>query len=189
MKTLIRLSLLLFISTAPVLAGSISTSTNNGETRVVWNGKEVFRGQVEGGVMSKSSTVNGKEMAAVISGDKVVWESEPGAAAAMKAAGKGPDLKMKQLLKKNAKSQIEVKVVDGETTVRFKGKEVWKGKTDGAVRGMAQEMDGEIHAAAFEGEKVIWENVKGAGAKLKNQKVPAQPLRPVPLGKNAPVVS
>ena len=156
----------LFSLSSPAEAGSISTSSNNRVTVVVWNGKEVFRDVVDGKVQSKTKSLNGKDMAAVVSmpDGKVLWESEPGAAAVIGAA--------KKPVQPKGKPQIEVKTKDGVSTVRFKGKEVWKGKTTEPVSAMSKTVDGKTFGAAFEGEKVLWENVKGAAKEVRTGQKP-----------------
>lgn len=57
----------------------LSVSTVNGQSVVSLNGKEIYRGPVTGAVSSRSSNVNGAEYSAVFDGDKVLWESVPGA--------------------------------------------------------------------------------------------------------------
>ena len=58
---------------------AVSTSTVNGETLVTLNGVEVWKGKAAKPRAISSST-NGLTLAAVLDGDRVVWESEPGAA-------------------------------------------------------------------------------------------------------------
>ncbi len=142
-------------------AGSISTTILNGETVVKWNGKEVFRGTIEGPVTATSSSVDGKERAAILVGDKVVWESEPGGAAAIAAAPA-----VKNPPRKNSDKGIKVTSADGKCVVTYKGKEVWKGATMGTVAAKEKTVDGKTYAAAFDGRKVIWENVPGAARKV-----------------------
>ena len=64
-------------------------------------------------------------------------------------------------------SGIEVKTVNGETTIRYNGETVWSGKTEGPVRAQAANINGEAYAAAYEGDKLLWENREGAGEKVK----------------------
>lgn len=74
------------------------------------------------------------------------------------------------IIKKSARTAaagISVSTSNGKTTVVYQGKEVWTGKTTGKVTGKAKAVDGKEYAAAFDGEKVIWENIPGAGAKVK----------------------
>ena len=155
---------LIFASVPLALAGSISTTTINDETVVKWNGKQVFKGTVDGPVISKCSSVDGKEVAAIFSGDTVVWESEPGAAAAIKIEAVAPAFKVPPA--KEGDKGIKVTSVDGESVVAYKGKVVWKGKTEKGVDAKETTEDGETNAAAFDGKKVLWENVPGAAKKV-----------------------
>jgi broad specificity phosphatase PhoE len=61
-------------------SSSISSSTVNGETVIRFQGKEVWRGKADGPVFTRSTALGGKAYGAAFAGDKVLWESEPGAA-------------------------------------------------------------------------------------------------------------
>lgn len=63
---------------------SISVSTNNGQTTVTYNGKEVFSGPTKGKVTSRAASRNGKDYAAAWDDDKVIWENVKGAAEMLK---------------------------------------------------------------------------------------------------------
>jgi hypothetical protein len=153
---------LVFASVPFAFAGSISTTTINGETVVKWNGKEVFKGTVDGPVSSKTATMDGEELAAILAGEKVIWESRPGAADAIKAAA--PAIKLPAA--KASDKGIKVATAGGESVVTFEGKEVWKGATKKAVTAKEKTVDGRTYAAAFDGKKVLWENVPGAAEKV-----------------------
>ncbi len=66
-----------------------------------------------------------------------------------------------------ASAGINVSTSNGRTTIAYQGKEVWSGKTTGKVTGKAKSVDGVDYAAAFDGDKVIWQNVAGASRHLK----------------------
>jgi hypothetical protein len=68
---------------------------------------------------------------------------------------------------RNAAAAIEVKTENGKSTVTYKGKAVWSGKGKAAVTAQARTVEGKEYAAAFDGQKVLWENVKGAAKKVK----------------------
>jgi hypothetical protein len=68
---------------------------------------------------------------------------------------------------RTAAAGISVSTSNGKTTIVYQGKEVWTGKTTGKVTGKSKAVGDTTYAAAFDGDKVIWENVKGAGAKVK----------------------
>lgn len=68
----------------PVAGRGISTRLVNGETIINWQNKEVWRGTTSGFITCKSRALNGVEIAAVFDTGKMIWESEPGAAARVK---------------------------------------------------------------------------------------------------------
>ncbi len=68
-----------------------------------------------------------------------------------------------------ASAGISVSNRNGDVTVTWKGKVVFTGKATGRVSGKASNENGTEFAAAFDDDKVIWENVPGAGEKLKNR--------------------
>ena len=68
---------------------------------------------------------------------------------------------------RTAAAGISVSTQNGLSTVTYQGKAVWTGKTTGQVLGRSKTVNDVIYAAAFDGNKVIWENVPGAGAKVK----------------------
>jgi hypothetical protein len=61
-------------------SASISVKTENGQTTVTYNGKDVFTGATKGMVTAKASSENGTEYAAAFDDEKVIWENVPGAA-------------------------------------------------------------------------------------------------------------
>lgn len=63
---------------------SLVVNTVNGQTTVIYNGKEVFSGPTKGKVTSRSVSRNGKNYAAAWDEDTVLWENVPGAAALAK---------------------------------------------------------------------------------------------------------
>lgn len=76
-------------STSSSSSGSgVSISTVNGETVVTANGRELYRGPTHGAVSSVSRSENGVEYSAVMDGDRVLWESSPGAAGKLPSGGK-----------------------------------------------------------------------------------------------------
>jgi hypothetical protein len=73
-------------------------------------------------------------------------------------------------IKKDARTAaagISVSTANGKTTIVYQGKEVWTGKTTGKATGRSKSVDGTQYAAAFDGDKVLWENVPGAAKKVK----------------------
>jgi len=79
---------------------------------------------------------------------------------------------------------IEIKSTQGETSIRFEGKLVWEGTTSGHVAAKSSSINGDVHAAAFDGDKVIWENRKGAAAKVQGlgHGIPDEVLKGLPDG-------
>ena len=80
-------------------------------------------------------------------------------------------------VKKNAKSvsvssssSISVNQSNDEAIVKYNGKEVWKGKVKKPVIAVSESENGNDLAAAFEGKKLLWENVAGAGKRLEDKR-------------------
>jgi hypothetical protein len=162
-------AIFLFAAAAPfALAGSLSVKSENGSTTVVWNGQEVWKGETSGKVSSASSSENGKEFAAAFDGDRIIWESEAGAAQKVKAPKPMPEFKPDLPAPaagdgKSSTAGISTSTVNGETVVTWNGKEVWRGKTSGKVAAKAVSEDGKQFAAVLDDGKVLWESEKGAG--------------------------
>jgi len=64
-------------------------------------------------------------------------------------------------------ASISVKTVNNETVVTYEDKEYPVGPTRGPVSAKAKSVNGVSYAAAFDGDRVIWENVPGAAQKVK----------------------
>jgi hypothetical protein len=62
---------------------------------------------------------------------------------------------------------ISVKTENGQTTVTYKGEEVFKGQTSGKVSARSSSVNGNEYAAAFDGDKVLWESASGASEQVK----------------------
>lgn len=62
---------------------------------------------------------------------------------------------------------ISTKTVNGSTVVTFQGKDISVGPTQGQVSARTTSVNGTIYAAAFDGDRVIWENLPGAAQQLK----------------------
>ena len=67
-------------------------------------------------------------------------------------------------------ASISVQTNNDESKVTYNGKEVWKGKVKKPVITVAKSIDGNDLAAAFEGKKLLWENVAGAGKQLEDER-------------------
>ena len=66
--------------------------------------------------------------------------------------------------------KISVNQTNDEAVVTFNDKEVWKGKVRKSIIAVAKSVDGKDLAAAFDGKKVVWENVAGAGKQLEDER-------------------
>ena len=62
---------------------------------------------------------------------------------------------------------ISAKTVNGKTTITYKGEEVFSGPTSGRISTKAMNINGEESAAAFDGDKVLWESKSGAADALR----------------------
>jgi hypothetical protein len=61
--------------------GNLSVRTENGQTVVTFNGRQIYSGPaLKGQATSRSSNVNGVAYEAVYDGDRLLWENVPGAA-------------------------------------------------------------------------------------------------------------
>ena len=78
-----------------------------------------------------------------------------------------------------ASGGISCSVANGQGKVAYKGQEVWKGKVEHGLSGTASTINGTELAAAFDGDKVVWENVSGAAKQLKPKaKAEGAPKKP-----------
>lgn len=68
---------------------------------------------------------------------------------------------------KTAAAGLVVSYENGKSTVVYEGRKVFEGATKAKASGAVKNVNGVQYAAAFDGDKVIWENVKGAGSKVK----------------------
>lgn len=62
---------------------------------------------------------------------------------------------------------IAVSTVNGKTVVSINGKQVFEGNTSGRVSAQSITRDGEQLTAVWDGDNVIWENVKGASKMIR----------------------
>lgn len=62
---------------------------------------------------------------------------------------------------------VSVRTENGQTTVTYKGDEVFSGQTSGVVSARSSSVNGTEYAAAFDGDKVLWESASGAAEQLK----------------------
>lgn len=152
------LGLLAATASAQVAAShaGLSVSSVNGDTVVSQNGKELWKGKADH-PKALSSSVNGQTLAAVLDGDKVLWESEPGAAAKIQKHPAVP--------KAAAHAGLSVSSVNGKTVVTRDGKSVWTG-TAQHPKALSSSVNGQSLAAVLDGDKVLWESEPGAAAKI-----------------------
>jgi hypothetical protein len=68
---------------------------------------------------------------------------------------------------KTAAAGITVTFDGGKSTVTYGGQKVFEGATKAKAVAMVKNVNGVQYAAAFDGTRVLWENVKGASAKVK----------------------
>ena len=62
---------------------------------------------------------------------------------------------------------ISAKTVNGKTTITYKGEEVFSGPTSGRISTKSMNINGDESAAAFDGDKVLWESKSGAADALR----------------------
>lgn len=61
---------------------------------------------------------------------------------------------------------VSTKIVNGSTVIVYQGRETSVGKTQGPISTKTSNIRGKTYAAAFDGDRVIWENVPGAADRL-----------------------
>ena len=178
-------------------SASISSKVNNGVGVVTYNGEEVWSGEIKNGLRTAARSLVGQDspeefLAVAWDGEEVVWENVEGAGGKLKEmSGLGLERGMLEDFRKKIEEMMNRRpfqkgaaknksAINGSTTndkgvVNYKGEEVWTGEVEVGLRVKAEasrdqkKYDGE-YAAAWDGEKVVWENVKGAAAELSRQK-------------------
>jgi hypothetical protein len=68
----------------------------------------------------------------------------------------------------SASTGVSVSIVNGQGVVTLNGREVYRGPTSGAVASRSSNINGVEYSAVFDGDKVLWENVPGAAARLQS---------------------
>ena len=151
----------------PAIAGDIATSSVNGDAVVTWNGAVVWQGRTQNALRAAAITTNGREIAAAFDGEKTVWESEPGVGLTVRNGS--PELKIPAVPPNGpvAGKGVITRLVNGETTLVWRGQEVWRGTTSALVKSKSRALNGAEIAAAFDGAKVIWESEPGAAERLR----------------------
>lgn len=68
---------------------------------------------------------------------------------------------------KTAAAGISVSFDGSKSTVIYGGRKVYEGPTKQKAAAFVKNVNGVQYAAAFDGNRVVWENVKGASSKVK----------------------
>jgi len=68
---------------------------------------------------------------------------------------------------KTAAAGLVINYENGKSVITYQGAKVYEGATKAKAMGVVKNVSGVQYAAAFDGSKVVWENVKGAAAKVK----------------------
>jgi hypothetical protein len=64
-------------------------------------------------------------------------------------------------------TDISIRTTNGSTVIVFQGRDISVGPTHGQISAKTRSFQGEHYAAAYENDRVIWENVPGAARQLK----------------------
>jgi len=80
--------------------------------------------------------------------------------------------------KVTATAKISVTSKNGEAKVIYNGQQVFAGPTTGQVSTRCVSNNGKEYAAAFDGDKVIWENTPGAADQLQKKAGAGSALKP-----------
>jgi hypothetical protein len=100
---LLALTLVTVTLSGSALAQSaqVQVMNQNGQAKVVYQGRQVWAGPVHGTASARSHSVNGKEYAAAFDGEKVLWENVPGAAKQVGAPGEPAGFSLQRTLRRN----------------------------------------------------------------------------------------
>jgi hypothetical protein len=85
----------------------------------------------------------------------------------MEAHGAQNSAQNKGSVSQSGNVSVSTKTVNGSTVITYQGKQISVGPTKGTVSAKARSVNGKDYAAAFDGERVIWENVPGAAQQVK----------------------
>ena len=61
---------------------------------------------------------------------------------------------------------IGISTQNGQATVTFSGRQVWAGPVHGSATGRSSSANGVVYAAAYDGDRLLWENTPGAARHL-----------------------
>jgi hypothetical protein len=98
---LLALVLLPLGGTGLAQSSPLQVVNQNGQAKVIYQGRQVWAGPVQGAAAARSRSVNGKDYAAVFDGDKVLWENVPGAAKQVGAANDPAGFSLQRTLRRN----------------------------------------------------------------------------------------
>ncbi|MFM1769118.1 MAG: hypothetical protein RJA22_1647 [Verrucomicrobiota bacterium] len=70
-------------------------------------------------------------------------------------------------------SHLQVLSANGKAKVLYQGSQVWSGPVQGTASARSRSVNGKDYAAAFDGDKVLWENVPGAAKQVGNPGEPS----------------
>lgn len=90
-----------WIGSAPAQSPQLQVLTENGKAKVLYQGRQVWAGPVQGTASARSRSVNGKDYAAAFDGDKVLWENVPGAARQVGSPAEPSGFSMQRTLRRN----------------------------------------------------------------------------------------
>lgn len=143
-------------------------STTDGTTRVVYRGKRVFAGKTSGVVLARRMNVHGTDSAVVWDERQVVWQSAPGVAERLGAvpAGQEPGATPPPVIFRLAPARLETTTAGGETRLFFNERQVFAGRTRGLLTTKSKVTGDTAFAAAWDGDRLLWENVPGAAKQL-----------------------
>jgi hypothetical protein len=140
----------------------IAVVSSQGQTTVTWNGKQVYAAPTRGDVLARRFTVAGQEFALAYDGGAVIWRNHPDAAAKLKEArASGAPTRV------SSQGNLVCQTIEGIVRVRWNGKQVYSGSVTSPVVGKSAPVGGVAYAAAYDGNKVIWESAPGAASKLR----------------------
>ena len=142
--------------------------STNGTAQVVYRGKKVFSGTTSGQVLARRMNANGTDYAAVWDDQKVLWQSGPGVADLLgaKPAGLASGSASPPIRFRSPAARLRTTTVGGNTAVFFNDREVFSGPTRSVVTTKSLVVGTAAYAAAWDGNKLLWENVSGAAAQL-----------------------
>ena len=155
--TIILALILAFGAESQAVGGSLSTSTENGHTTVIFDNKAVWSGHTVGSVNSLSRNINGTDYAAAFDAEKLLWESCPGAGTKLKNESACRISLPALTLNRDGGGQGPIlKTVNGDAVLLYKGKEINLGKQSGPLSVESSSTNGMECVVVRSGAHVIW---------------------------------